>query len=308
MANGKESNKIKIAQCTICDESLLKLNEQIMKALNRYLPEIGDRKLILRFDMPDKDQLPNDPRLCVFLYDIQEDLELRHGRARSYQAHNHMLNPRVVHVRCCYLVTYWEKPSNTDIGPRSQSMRVMNAVLNALLNANLDQAMPPSFSRVIAPSEHLASLGNFWQSLGDRPRLCLNFQVTIPVALQIDEADQQVPVLSAQLEPPVAQSWEQYDKSLPFKRVLVARVLQQLSVDQMPDARAQLARLAVTCVYEKSEECPKVQVVGLLDTMLYEAVTTVIEAKENQDKWKEINVQVPVDINGLTEVKAPINS
>ncbi|WP_237574351.1 DUF4255 domain-containing protein [Mycetohabitans sp. B4] len=274
---------------------------QIDKALKKYLPIIGENSIEIRFDMPDKDKLPNDPTLCVFLYDIQEDLELRHARTRPYQAHDHTLGPRLVHVRCCYLVTYWGKEPDSKSGPKNQPMQVMNAVLNALLNANLEQTMPPSFSRVIAPSEHLSSMGNFWQSLGDRPRLCLNFTVTIPVALHTDESDQQItPVRETKLEMPEAQSWEQYDKSLRFKRVLANKVLASLKdVDQVQSARVQLARLSVTCKYEQLNTEPKVQVVGLLDAEIFSLVMKIIEDKESQKEWKEIGVQVSLDIDKL---------
>lgn len=286
------------------DKSLLMLNAQIEMTLNTYLPQ----PVQIRFDMPDKDNPPDCPTLCVFLYDIQEDLELRHGQSRQYVAGTGKLDPRQVNVRCCYLITYWERRPETKVGPVSQPMVVMNAVLNALLNADWDKSLRnkldlPSYSRVIAPSEHLSGLGNFWQSLGDRPRLCLNFQVTIPIKLGLGQAEKEQPVLNAQLKPSVAQSWEDYDKSLPFKRVLVDKVLASLKdVDQVPLARAQLARLAVTCEYTNPDDPPTARVSGLLDEKTHEAVTKVIH--EKQDEWRRIGVRVPVAIDGLTEVKA----
>lgn len=312
MLENTQSTDCKIpTQPADCDTSLLTLNERIMEALKTYLPGISDKTIEIRFDMPDKDKLPNCPTLCVFLYDIQEDLELRHAQARPYHVYDQKLAPRLTHVRCCYLVTYWESPSNTQTGPKSQSMTVMNAVLNALLNADLSRPvqpslspMPPSFLRVIAPTEHLSSLGNFWQSLGDRPRLCLNFTVTIPVELRSDKDDKEKPVLDPQIElieQPVAQLWEQYDKSLLFKRALVEKVLQEVKEDQMSRAHAQLARLTVTCEYEQPDLAPKVRVEGLLDTTMYSLVKQVID--EHQAEWEKIGVQVPVDDVRLTEVR-----
>ncbi|MDH0343360.1 Pvc16 family protein [Chromobacterium haemolyticum] len=184
------------------DETLLKLNDEIKVVFARYFK---DTSIQLRFDIPDKTDPPNDPTLCVFLYDIQEDLELRHGQQRMYDVQKQQFSPGLVHVRCCYLITYWESKNIPEgrMGPRSQSMVVMNLVLNALLNLQLSTVVP-SFKRVIAPSEHLSSLGNFWQALDNKPRLCLNFAVTVPV--QLAQADSS----------PVALVRQQQASVLPF--------------------------------------------------------------------------------------------
>jgi hypothetical protein len=58
----------------------------------------------------------------------------------------------------------------------------MNQVLNALINNRQLTGIPGAFTRVIPPKEELNSLGNFWQSLGNRPRLVLNYAVTVPVS------------------------------------------------------------------------------------------------------------------------------
>ncbi|MEJ2767198.1 DUF4255 domain-containing protein [Mycetohabitans sp. B46] len=286
----------------LSDKSLLMLNAQIEMTLNTYLP----KPVEIRFDMPDKDNPPDCPTLCVFLYDIQEDLELRHGQSRQYVAGTGKFDPRQVNVRCCYLITYWERRPENKMGPVSQPMVVMNAVLNALLNADWDKSLRnnlnlPSFSRVIAPSEHLSGLGNFWQSLDDRPRLCLNFQVTIPIKLGLGQAEKEQPVLNAQLMPSAAQSWEDYDKSLSFKRVLVDKVLALLAIEQVQLARVQLARLAVTCEYTNPNEPPTAHVSGLLDEETHEVLSRVIN--ENEDEWRRLGVQVPVDVQEVTGVK-----
>ncbi|GEM77079.1 Pvc16 family protein [Vibrio sagamiensis] len=38
------------------------------------------------------------------------------------------------------------------------------------------------------PKEELNSLGNFWQALGDKPRMVLNYSVTLPIELEIAQA------------------------------------------------------------------------------------------------------------------------
>jgi hypothetical protein len=157
---------------------------------------------------------------------------------------------------------------------------------------------------VIAPTEHLSSLGNFWQSLGDRPRLCLNFQVTIPVKIVPDQPIKAPPVFSTELE---SSKWEQYDKSLPFKRALVKPVLQKSDVNRMPEVRAQLARLAITCDYKKPNQ-PAVHISGLLDQATNNAVGEVIN--EYNNRWNEIDEDLPNSLlvsTDLTVVNAPVH-
>lgn len=271
------------------DDALITLNTAIKFALEQYLPPELIKPGGIRFDMVDKDNLPDDPTVCVFLYDIQEDLELRHGQPRHYQ-HQHGSNklaPRQVHVRCCYLLTYWEaKGSAESHDPAtSQQLRVINAALNAVLNMSLTglsgfPALPPAFVRVIAPSEHLSSLGNFWQSMGDKPRLCLNFTVTIPISLGLESDETVAPVNTTELQA-IMTSWEQEDRALQFKRKMITRVLAALS-GQPGDwgaVRTTLASLQVSC--SSLDEPLKINVSGSLDVSLYEKVTKVIHAMQS---------------------------
>lgn len=275
------------------DSALIELNKKIQKALQAYLPEdFTTRSGAIRFDMIDKDNLPSDPTVCVFLYDIQEDLELRHGQPRQYQPLNSSFAPRQAHVRCCYLLTYWEKQGSGPITPDGQAFQVMNMALNALLNMQL-QGWPSAFLRVIAPSEHLSSLGNFWQSLGDKPRLCLNFTVTIPIELGLEEDEHAVPVLSTELQELAAQ-WEEDDLGLQFKRELVDRVRAEYIKKSDPKTdwialRAQMARLQVSCHYvnEMGEEQkpPQLEVAGMLDQSLGAVVKPLVASLK--DTWCE---------------------
>jgi len=64
----------------------------------------------------------------------------------------------------------------------------MNQVINALINNRELKDFPTSYTRVIAPQE-LTNLSHFWQALGNKPRLCLNFSATVPVQLtDLDES------------------------------------------------------------------------------------------------------------------------
>lgn len=270
----------------LVDETLLNLNEEIKDAFDHYFKGTAIK---IRFDIPDKTDPPNDPTLCVFLYDIQEDLELRHGQPRAYNVATQRFAPGQVHVRCCYLITYWESKNipEASMGPRSQSMLVMNLVLNALLNLKLTQIMP-TFKRVIAPSEHLSSLGNFWQALDNKPRLCLNFAVTVPITLATEATDtvNRVVQLSTQIATDVKPAADLRDVASALRESLVSALREKCEPNATTGfARAkldaQLGSLSVQCEADPSSKpgAPvwQVAVSGALEDTLWTPATTIVD-------------------------------
>lgn len=253
------------------DERILELNDQIQNVLLSYVDTTKEQ---IRFDMPNKDHPPDSPTICVFLYDIQEDMKLRHSLPVVSQSSA----PRYTPVKCCYLLTFWDPLKESLVGPRSHNMKIMNQVLNALLNLetvllseNEDGVEPSVLTRVIEPSEHLAGLGNLWQSFGDKPRLCLNLAVTVPVKLT--PAKDLIPVIShLQLD---SQLGAVDDLSADavirvFHAALVKEVEPKTALE-----RAQLEKLLVTVLPDTSKANNKInqliiKVVGTLAPSLYE--------------------------------------
>lgn len=170
---------------TESDAAIINVNSAILNALQEYV----DDNVIIRFDLPDPDSTPLEPTVSVFLYDIHEDLQLRTADSRQYRGG--VLLPGKVNVCCNYLIMYWAKSateSSPDSLPDNQATIIMNQVLNALINNRQLSDIPGAYTRVIPPKEGLNSLGNFWQALGNRPRLVLNYLVTVPVT-QTDRND-----------------------------------------------------------------------------------------------------------------------
>ncbi|MNJ32232.1 hypothetical protein D3C77_268930 [compost metagenome] len=162
------------------DMSVLNVNDAVLNALKTYVADTVD----IRFDLPEPGSPPIQPTVSVFLYDMHEDLALKTGESRQYSGGQ--LQPSKVNVCCNYLIMYWDKAAtegSPDGGPLNQAIIVMNQVLNALINNRQLKDIPGAFTRVLPPKEELNSLGNFWQSLGNRPRLVLNYAVTVPVSL-----------------------------------------------------------------------------------------------------------------------------
>nr|WP_241391079.1 DUF4255 domain-containing protein [Serratia proteamaculans]ULG16491.1 hypothetical protein 1137p_00093 [Serratia proteamaculans] len=185
-------------------QTLVDVNNAMNKMLSAYVNEA----VAIRFDLPDVDAAQSDAAISVFLYDIHEDLQLRTAESRGFNASAGRLSPGWVNVKCNYLITYWESTGpamdagNPDSQPDNQAIQVMSQVLAALINNRQLADIPGAYTQVMPPKENLNSLGNFWQSLGNRPRLSLNYCVTVPISLS-DKGEEVSPVksLSTTVEP-----------------------------------------------------------------------------------------------------------
>ncbi|MFM0740960.1 Pvc16 family protein [Paraburkholderia xenovorans] len=172
------------------DTNIINVNN----SLNTILLSYVTKGVIITFDLPDLDNLPSEPTLSVFLYEIHEDLRLRTGQSRTSSVPDKTTNavtisPGWVNVNCNYLITYWDSTQGGGGGdspasaPDNQAIKVMNQVVNALVNNRTLPGLTGSYTRMIAPKDELNSLGNFWQSLGNKPRLSLYASVTVPITL-----------------------------------------------------------------------------------------------------------------------------
>lgn len=197
------------------DKVLETLNQKLEAAVKTYLP--GDAVKIC-FDMPDPDTPPTQPTVSLFLYGIQEDLELRTGITRQFN--NGAMAAGQINIKCDYLITYWEaKPETAGYGITSRydspALITMNQVLNALVNNRELKGMPGAYTRVITPQE-LGNLSHFWQALGNKPRLCLNYSVTVP--LRLTDLNETYDTLEA------AGWWLELQKSTPEKNSAINNI------------------------------------------------------------------------------------
>ncbi|MBS9425003.1 DUF4255 domain-containing protein [Photorhabdus caribbeanensis] len=167
------------------NNAIVEVNNALKDILSQHLNNID-----IRFDLPEIDSIPSKPTISVFLYDIHEDLQFRSAEPKRYNPVTNLLLPGWVNINYNYLITYWHsnKPSvdgcSPDSQPDNQAAKIMTSILNALINHRQLPKIPGAYTRVIPPQENLNSLGNFWQALGNRPRLSLLYSVTAPVELQ----------------------------------------------------------------------------------------------------------------------------
>lgn len=268
-------------------QTLLDVNNAINKMLRAYVNE----NVAIRFDLPDVDATQSDAAISVFLYDIHEDLQLRTAESRGFKAGSGQLLPGWANVKCNYLITYWESTGpatdagNPDSQPDNQAIRVMSQVLAALINSRQLADIPGAYTQVIPPKENLNSLGNFWQSLGNRPRLSLNYCITVPISLD-DKCEKVTPVtsLSATVE-----------QQAPVSTQAVSDVLrEQLMVELGGDYDARLAIKHVdldasaiaTQDGSASEITVSLRVSGMTRTEYFTRINKVFE------KWEKDEVAV----------------
>ncbi|MDE9481495.1 DUF4255 domain-containing protein [Xenorhabdus bovienii] len=166
-------------------QTIIDVNKAMDAMLRKYL----NKEIDIRFDLPEINTVPPKATVSVFLYDIHEDLQLRSAESRGFNASAGKLLPGWVNVKCNYLITYWESScpksdaSSPDSQPCNQAIQVMSQVLEALINNRQLTDISGAYTKVIPQQENLNSLGNFWQALGNRPRLSLNYSVTVPISL-----------------------------------------------------------------------------------------------------------------------------
>ncbi len=176
------------------------LDETLAALLIRGLPPGLAEQVQISFAAPD-DQFPPQsvtlPAIDLFLYDIRENLELRSNdyyidRKTDGTA---LRTTAPVRVDFSYLITAW--PSQSVGDPVEDEHRLLGEVMRVLLRhrtipADVLQgvllAQVPALPASSLQQGRLQSLGEFWQALGGKPKVTLNYTVTVSV----DVADAEV--------------------------------------------------------------------------------------------------------------------
>ncbi|APR87693.1 hypothetical protein A7982_13042 [Minicystis rosea] len=147
----------------------------------------------ISFDTPDAQFPPSSlalPTLNLFLYEIQENRELRSTEPLlERQASGRVLSlPPPVRVDCRYLVTAWAKPGVPL--PHQDEHRILGEALRVLLRHReipsealrgdlVTQALP--LRTVVLQGGQQQSRVDIWQALGGKPRASFYYAVTVGV-------------------------------------------------------------------------------------------------------------------------------
>jgi hypothetical protein len=169
------------------------IDRTINALLVRDLPADLVSQVRISFAAPDNHFPPQSvtlPAIDIFLYDIRENLEVRTSeRMTSQQTSNThtSLQKLPVHVSYSYLITAW---SGSTSNPDQDEHRLLGAVLQVLLRYRTIPAevmqgklanLIPLPKADIIQSDALQGRGDYWQSLGGRPKAFINYMLTVPM-------------------------------------------------------------------------------------------------------------------------------
>lgn len=160
--------------------------------------------LSISFAQPDQNFPPasvTKPAANIFLYDIREDLKLRHNEWFRYSPvppAGYEVRRQPLLIECSYLITAWSDSAtaaahdeHTVLSVIIKALRRYNSIPDTLPNRT-DPAgpavrilqgdlagsdpLPRSFA---IQDGYLQSLGEFWRSMGHGPKPRFNYSVTI---------------------------------------------------------------------------------------------------------------------------------
>ncbi|GJD18487.1 hypothetical protein RIVM261_034430 [Rivularia sp. IAM M-261] len=171
--------------------------------LKRELPSdvpSADTEVFISFDTPYQGAIKKKPAINFFLYDVQENLELRSSTwSVERQSNGKAVRKRPpARVDCSYLITAWPQ-SEDDIKTEHQLLgEVMKVLLRyrklpeTFVADNFEGQELPLRLISLRPS-NLQSFGEFWQAMGGkegtRPKVVLHCTVTISVP--VDEVGEE---------------------------------------------------------------------------------------------------------------------
>ncbi|WP_323837456.1 DUF4255 domain-containing protein [Photorhabdus africana] len=287
------------------DNAIIEINQALNDILIKYL-DIPGQNIDIRFDLPEINSIQSEPTVSVFLYEIHEDLQLRSAESRRYNPATNTLLPGWININCNYLMTYWEpnKPSNDSASPDSQpdnqAAQVMTRVLRTLINNRQLTGIPGAYTRVIPQQENLNSLGNFWQALGNRPRLSLLYSITVPMKLKNIE-DNVIPVskISASVDQKPSLDNSQINQAL------IDKLCVELGGTE--DVRLALAKVNLTIEPDTENNQNQENENIIVKVSGITSITYLPQIKDTLTKWKSSQEAI-VKINGVGIVVSKENA
>lgn len=278
---------------TTSANAIINVNKALQAVLKKYLDPDSSGRIDIRFDLPDVNTKQSTPTISVFLYDVHEDLQLRQSEMPRLNVSNSTLRAGWVNLSCNYLITYWETEDGTGTDPGSkpdnQAAQIMTLTLQALLNNRELEGITGAYTRIIPPQENLNSLGNFWQALGNRPRLSLMYSVTVPILLDNSVPQTLVKTVSSQI----------VQAANVDVAAISAQLWQILCQEVGSDGQQKLARVSINSQQQVTEKADgseiniSVDISGLVDKAYQESLAAVLKT------WSD-NKAVGININGVT--------
>lgn len=169
------------------------LDTSLADLLRRELPPEITSQVSISFSTPGSDFPPSWvtlPTINLFLYDIQENVELRSGEPALERLTDGSVTRVSPPLRadCHYLVTAWasegaQRPEQDEHRLLGEALRVLyrhrELPVEALRGSLKSQPFP--LRATVLQQAASQSRADFWQALGGRPRAAFNFTVTIGI-------------------------------------------------------------------------------------------------------------------------------
>ena len=179
-------------------ENLLK--QEFPKEILKDLLGEPPHDLKVSFETPYKGAITEKPAINLFLYDVQENLDLRNQNWTVDRRNNNgkAVKKRLpARVDCSYLITVWSENDNSTtehqlLGGVMKLLLRHRTIPQAYLSDELQGQELPLRLVSLRPSS-LQSFGEFWQAMGGKdgtkPKVVLHCTVTISVPLDEVEAE-----------------------------------------------------------------------------------------------------------------------
>ncbi len=169
------------------------LDRTLANLLKRNLPVEVSEAVDISFDTPDSKFPPSWvklPSINLFLYDAREDLELRSTDWGWKQKGNNIcaVTRPPTQLQCSYIITGWTSESSPNY--ILEEHRLLGAAMKALLRDKIIskdnnegdlKEGNARIQRTLALQADYLRMGEFWQAMGGKPRMAINFQVTISI-------------------------------------------------------------------------------------------------------------------------------
>lgn len=171
------------------DRTLRKL---LVEELPRVIEKIGPDGFDVSFDVPNRELKARlaKPTLCLYLYNIQENRDLR-GRAWDQRRENGSVATRRPPVRldCSYMVTAWSNEVEDEHRLLTGAARVLfrNPTLPpAMLQGTLADGVP--ITTEVAQPESFKDIVDIWSVLDNDLRPSVRVTVTVPLDVDVEYA------------------------------------------------------------------------------------------------------------------------
>lgn len=176
------------------------LDETLRQLLKAQAPPGSELKgADVSFDIPDGDWRSSLEKLTVncYLYDIRENRDLRTTepvRQRDPDTGKSAWRTAPVRIDCAYCITAWSPAENESVLDEHRLLSQVLLVLlrnrtipHGVLAAGLPKQLPP-YPTVIASTDGMKNLPEFWGALDQQLKPSLSYVVTLVVMLDPEPA------------------------------------------------------------------------------------------------------------------------